>query len=811
MLLSRLRLACDAMLLRSGQPLQRILFSHIVSGECHLLKSRQALYTVSKCFNHIRNHRKLLVPQATAEMSSTAGKPLYTNRLAKERSPYLLQHAHNPVDWYPWGPEAFERAVAENKPIFLSIGYSACHWCHVMERESFESIQIAEILKKSYIAIKLDREERPDIDQIYMTYVQKTTGSGGWPLTLFLTPTLEPLYGGTYFPPQDGNGRVGLKGLLDLVARQWQVEHVKLTKEAKNSLKLLQSQLTTSLSAKNKNVPGEICWKKCYDTMVKLFVPTYGGFSTSPKFPQTSLLNFLLHVYYQRPNEAEGKKALEMVLITLRKIGCGGIHDHVGSGFARYSVDGQWHVPHFEKMLYDQAQLAMTYTDAYVASKDPFFMDMAEDILKYVSRDLTHKQGAFYGAEDADSYPTADATEKKEGAFYVWTMDELKEILRDEKVLEVFCYHFGVKEEGNVDASLDPHHELRGQNVLCNFEPASVTAEKFNCSEDVVKTLVRTCLDLLLVERGKRPRPAADTKIVTAWNGLMIAAFAKAGFAFNNVTHIKRAVKAASFVKERLTSADGSLYRCCYGDRDSVKQNAQPIPGILEDYAFTIRGMIYLYEATLDGSWLEWAEQLQTLQNQKFWDGEHGSFFQSHGDDEFAIVRDKESQDGAEPCGNSVSAHNLIRLDHYLNREDFRSKASKIFKGFSSMLNEHPIALPEMTSALMLFYNQPYQIFIAGKRRAPDTEALLEVVRNQFLPGHVLVLADGPNGKSMLLYMRNQTLECLHPVGGRAAAYVCKEFACSMPVTTPEDLQKSLSGELQATRAQSADCSSESD
>lgn len=467
-----------------------------------------------------------------------------------------------------------------------------------MEKESFESDEVAEILNKHYISVKVDREERPDVDKMYMSYVQQTTGGGGWPMSVFLTPTLEPLYGGTYFPPEDKYGRVGFKTLLNILAKQWGKQHEGLNNEGKLVYYMLSIPLFyTFIAAKQSisqmksfsdkkfttspdlNIPNEECWQKCFTQFNRSYEPNFGGFSPSPKFPQPSNFNFLFHMYARNKNSEQGKLCLNMCLHTLKKMAYGGIHDHVNTGFARYSVDNKWHVPHFEKMLYDQAQLAVAYCDAFLVTKDNFYADIVKDILNYVSRDLSHEMGGFYGAEDADSYSHDGAAHKQEGAFCVWEYDEIESLLGEVKTnnilnFDIFCYHYNVLSKGNVDPKHDPHGELKNKNVLACFESYENTAEKFGISVEKLKEILNSCHQVLYDERQKRPKPHVDTKIVTSWNGLMISGFAKGGFALKDQSYINRAIAAANFIKKYLYSEeDNSLLRCCYkGDDNSVTQ-----------------------------------------------------------------------------------------------------------------------------------------------------------------------------------------------------------------------------------------------
>ncbi|ENN73943.1 hypothetical protein YQE_09445, partial [Dendroctonus ponderosae] len=619
------------------------------------------------------------------------------NRLALEKSPYLLQHATNPVDWYPWGEEAFAKAQSEDKPIFLSVGYSTCHCLKALEDHA-------------------------------------------------------------------------KKGLL---------------------------------SADKSQVAGEDCWHKCALQLSRSYEADFGGFSMAPKFPQPTNFNFLFHLYDKEKDTERGLQCLEMCLHTLKKMAYGGIHDHVNEGFARYSVDERWHVPHFEKMLYDQAQLTVSYCDAYVVTKDEFFADVAKDILSYVSKDLSHELGGFYCAQDADSYPYEGALHKMEGAFCVWEYDEIRNLLDEEtngiKHSDVVIFHYNVKEKGNVSLAQDPHKELKNKNILSCFDSYESTARKFNISIVLLKEILEKSHKVLYEERQKRPKPDTDTKILTSWNGLMISGFAKAGFVLKNQSYINRAILAANFIKKFLYSEeDKFLFRCCYkGDTGQISQTSSPIAGFLDDYAFLIRGLLDLYESSLDADWLQWAETLQETQNALFWDETNAGYFSSSSLDKSILLRSKEEdylidQDGVEPCGNSVSVHNLIRLSTYLHRNDLREKAGETLACFSERLKMFPIALPEMTSALMLYHNFPTQVFIAGPTEDNSTQALLDVVRSRFMPGRILAVADGPGGRAGLLYRRIETLHRLKPIEGRAAAYVCRNFTCSLPVTEPAELATSL-------------------
>ncbi|XP_067006660.1 spermatogenesis-associated protein 20 isoform X2 [Anabrus simplex] len=740
---------------------------------------------------------ELTTPNLSKTMA-TGGETLtskHQNRLATEKSPYLLQHASNPVEWYPWGEEAFEKARKEDKLIFLSVGYSTCHWCHVMEHESFENEEIAKVMNENFVNIKVDREERPDVDRMYMMFVQATTSGGGWPMSVWLTPDLTPVYGGTYFPPDDRYyGRPGFKSLLEIIKTQWRENRQKFAESGAKITEVLRMTAAVSPSA---TVPGKECADKCSQQLAQNFEPNFGGFGDAPKFPQPCNLNFLFHVYSRSPTSEAGKKALEMCVYTLKMMAKGGIHDHISQGFARYSTDDRWHVPHFEKMLYDQAQLAVAYSTAYVATKDAFFAEIVRDILTYVDRDLSDKAGGFYSAEDADSYPSHDAKMKREGAFCVWTYDEVQQLLskpvegHDSVTLaDVFCFHYDVKPQGNVNPYQDPHHELKNQNVLIVLGSEEATAEHFKLDLQLTRTVLKECQEILYEVRQKRPRPHLDDKILTCWNGLMISGFSKAGQALQDNSYIQRAIKAADFIKRHLYNPTAeSLLRSCYRNSDgTIVQTATPIPGFLDDYAFLIQGLLDLYESCFDPSWLEWAETLQDQQDRLFWDEQAGGYFTSSADDTSILIRIKEDQDGAEPSGNSVSARNLQRLAAYLNRGELHMKATRLLGAFTNRLTRLPISLPEMCSALLLYHDSPTQVFVTGRMEDADTAALLAVVQERLIPGRVLALADGRDAGESILYRKCDVIRRMKPLGGRAAAYVCRNQTCSLPVNTSGDL-----------------------
>ena len=529
-----------------------------------------------------------------------------SNRLISEKSPYLLQHAHNPVDWYPWGKEAFEKAREEDKPIFLSIGYSTCHWCHVMERESFSNPEIAQLMNENFVSIKVDREERPDVDQVYMRFVQATTGSGGWPLSVWLTSDLKPFVGGTYFPPKPVFGRPDFPSILKTIAEMWKLDRERILKVSNEILTHLNPPSADTSNPENLNVER---LKNAYLAYKEIYDERYGGFGSAPKFPRPVSLNFLLR-YSIGINKGEDDKqsARDMVLFTLRKIAQGGINDHLGGGFHRYSVDDNWRVPHFEKMLYNQAQLADVYLNAYQQTGDSWYGDIARDILRYTQEQLTDPTGGFYSAEDADSLPSPEAEEKEEGAFYIWTNAEIIEILGEENA-GILAYHYGIVDSGNAPHESDPRGEFKGKNILYEMHSLGDTASQFNLSKEKLEGLINQCKKRLLQARSTREKPQLDDKIITAWNGLMISSFARASVILQNPVYLEKATAAADFIRNNLYQVSNDrLLR-------SYRNGSSQVEGFLQDYAYLIQGLLDLYEASFDIHWLQWALRLQEKQD----------------------------------------------------------------------------------------------------------------------------------------------------------------------------------------------------
>lgn len=696
------------------------------------------------------------------------------NKLSNEKSPYLLQHANNPVDWYPWGEEAFEKAKKENKPIFLSIGYSTCHWCHVMEHESFENEKIAEAMNKYFVNIKVDREERPDVDKVYMTAVQTMTGQGGWPLSVFLTPELKPFYGGTYFPPHDAHGRPGFPTLLQKIAEVWHSERENVLQSGEELTKALQHRHYVDSEATEID---EAILKRTYHQIAAGYDPKYAGFGSGPKFPRPVVLNFLFRYYYRTKEE----EALRMALTTLKAMASGGMYDHLGGGFHRYSVDGQWRVPHFEKMLYDQAQLAHSYLDAYQITHDEFFANIAVETLDYILREMTSPEGGFYSAEDADSEDPENSGRKVEGAFYVWKKSEIEKILT-KKEAEIFSFHFSVHENGNVLS--DPQREFRNKNILFNPYSIEHTAKHNAIAVDEAAALLSTAKMKLFNKRSQRPRPHLDDKILTSWNGLMIGALARASRVLQKEEYISAAIKAADFIYATLYNHQQQVLHRRYRDGD-VKFEAH-----LDDYAFLASGLLYLYQATYSLQWLQWADQLMGKAIALFWDSAEGGFYDTSGKDPSVLVRTKEMYDGAEPTGNSVAAMNLLRLYYLTNNDLYKKYLERTLKYFSAMLVQSPHIMPELMSVVEFYLAAPEHLVLVTQGETVPLE-FIKSAASMYLPNlnTLLLNEDSKN----FFYGRFTFLADIALIKGEPTAYYCTNFSCNLPVNDAALLVKQLS------------------
>ena len=695
-------------------------------------------------------------------MKAEADRFMHTNRLADETSPYLLQHAHNPVDWYPWGEEAFQKAKEEDRPVLLSVGYSACHWCHVMERESFENDAIAALMNRHFVNIKVDREERPDVDAIYMSAVQMLTGQGGWPMTVFLTPEGRPFYGGTYFPPEDHYGRPGFPRVLEAIAHAWETQRDELEQQGESLLGYLNAANDLTRDQPDSLLTPAIL-DSAFTTLTAQFDRRHGGFGSAPKFPQPANLDFLLH-YNARSRRQE---PLAMVETTLQHMALGGIYDQLGGGFHRYSTDAVWLVPHFEKMLYDNAQLAQIYTRAYQATGSAFYRGIAEETLEYLLREMTGPEGGFYSAQDADS-------EGVEGKFFVWTPEEVQAVL-GERDAAIFNAFYDITPQGNWE----------GQSILNVQMDAQQAAERFGLSLEETAAILDGGRLKLLAVREQRFKPGLDDKILTAWNGLALAAFAEAAAVLDRDDFRQAAIRNAEFVLSQLKviDPDGHVRLLRTYRNGTAKLN-----GYLEDYAFYADGLLWLYEATFDTRWLDAARDLVTTMLNCFWDAQDGGFFATSSDHESLIQRPKDWDDNSTPSGNSVAVDVLLRLAVLTGNDDYRLRAARVLRRIAPVLEKHPYGFARMLGALDFFLSTPKEIAIIGDPAEAATQALLRAVYTPYLPNKIVVLAASPETASLTLpLLADRPLR-----DGKPTAYVCENFACKEPVTDPDTLAQQL-------------------
>ena len=703
------------------------------------------------------------------------------NRLAGEKSPYLLQHAGNPVDWFPWGEEAFAKARAEDKPIFLSVGYSTCHWCHVMEHESFESAAIAAFLSEHFVSIKVDREERPDVDLVYMTFVQATTGHGGWPMSVWLTPDLRPFVGGTYFPPTDMPGRPGFITVLRRISELWKMDRQQIEDKARSLLEALreaqvETERDTTIST------GWSCstaLQTAFTQYSRMFDPAEGGFGGAPKFPRPVNLELLFFLGGHRQFLSPQREAVEgMALHTLRKMATGGMNDHLGGGFHRYSVDGEWHVPHFEKMLYDQAQLSSSYLTAYQRTGSEVFAQTARETLDYVLRELTGPGGGFYSAQDADSLPSPDAPRKLEGAFYVWKWNEIAEVLGEDRAA-TFADFYGVEAGGNVTAASDPHGELDGLNVLIQrLDEYQLSRSSQQELEDDRATL--------LARRDSRPKPHLDDKILTAWNGLMIGALARGALILGEARYLSAAQKAAGFLKRELfDETTGEVRR-------SYREGPSAVPGFAADYAFLIHGLLELWAADGNLDWLRWARRLQDTLDLHFWDQAGGGYFSTADRDPAILLRRKEDYDGAEPTPTSVGVLNLWRFGQVYDDPVFLEHARHAVRAFASRLEAQPVGMPLLLVGAALLEETPIQLILhAASPDDPGLAALRQEANRVHLP-QMLVLQVADLATREYFAPRHPAIAHLPEAPERAAAYLCEGSSCRLPVSEPGELRRML-------------------
>ena len=700
------------------------------------------------------------------------------NRLQHERSPYLLQHANNPVDWYPWGDEAFARAREEQKPIFLSIGYSTCHWCHVMEHESFEDPSVAALLAEDFIAVKVDREERPDIDRVYMTFVQATTGSGGGPMTVFLTPDLKPFFGGTYFPPVPRWGQRSFPEVIAHVARAWREDRQKVADSATNLVERLREQIDPD-GVTRAPVASAAAVGQAVDQFAAAYDKRNGGFGGAPKFPRPAELLFLLDAWAMTGRH----DARQMALDTLKAMSLGGMRDHLAGGFHRYSVDAEWRVPHFEKMLYDQAQLTLAALAAFQASGDPFFASVVEDTIDYVRFDLSSSDGAFLSAEDADSL-VPGGTEKREGAFYVFTGAEIDRWFGDDA--PIVRRRLGIEDGGNAPA--DPHGEFRGQNIPYVAQTVDEISVRTGRSEADVLRVLAEMRQRMYEERNTRPRPHLDDKVIAAWNGMMIAACARSARVLvespRRAELLDAAVRAAEVVVNTLWRADDKTLLRRYRDGEAA------IDAFCEDYACVAWGAIELFQATSDVRWLDWAVALTERQRELFWDEHDGGWFSTTGADPTVLLRLKEDYDGAEPAAASVTVRNLLVLAHLTGAGAYVDLAQRTLERYGPEVARAARVMPMMLGNVAQWHGRSSQIVIVGAD-GPARSALEAEVAKRYLP-FAVQLTITPGATQDALAARLPWLGAMRAGHGEPTAYVCTDFSCQAPVTTAEALGRLL-------------------
>jgi uncharacterized protein YyaL (SSP411 family) len=679
----------------------------------------------------------------------------HTNRLATEQSPYLLQHAHNPVDWYPWGEEAFARAKAEDKPIFLSVGYATCHWCHVMERESFENEAIADILNRHFISIKVDREERPDVDAVYMEAVQALTGQGGWPMSVFMTPDRKPFYGGTYFPPKNAHGRPGFPTLLEELAKAWKDRRSEVLTSAESIVQHLQPART---GPGGTQMPDPAPRDKGYRSQASSFDDHYGGFGPAPKFPRPHGVRFLLR-YYATTGET---KALEMACKTLDSMAGGGIYDHLGGGFARYSTDAFWLVPHFEKMLYDNAGLAQAYLEAYQLTGEADYATIARETLDYVLREMTSPEGGFYSAEDADS-------EGVEGKYYVWTPAEVQAVL-GEADAPMFCAYYDITPGGNFE---------HGWSIPNRAMSLQAFSDRYGMTEPQARVWLDERREALRVVRDRRIHPLRDDKVLTAWNAMMISAMAQAYQVLGDTRYREGALKAGGFVADVLMP-EGRLLR-------RYREGHAAIDAFQEDYAWLILAYLDLYETTFETRWLQLAKDLTTTMIREFWDDADPGFFLVGRHQEAMVVRTKDFYDGATPSANATALLALLRLAALTDDQLARDKAEALLARQKRHLDRHPSAFLAFLGGVHFWLGPVKQIVIGGRPDGDDTQAMIETVWHHYRPNTVLAKADGAAATELI-----PLLEGRHVVDGPATAWVCVEQTCTLPTTDPQDLAAEL-------------------
>ena len=679
----------------------------------------------------------------------------HSNRLIHETSPYLLQHAHNPVDWFAWGEEAFAKAKADDKPVLLSIGYSACHWCHVMERESFENEQIAALMNDHFVNIKVDREERPDLDEIYMNAVQMLTGRGGWPMTMFLTPDRKPFYGGTYFPPEDRGGMAGFPRVLMGVAQAYRERPTDIEKSVVQILSALERM---SESAETEKTFSPTAIADGVDKISRAYDSDNGGLGQAPKFPNAGVYELFLRHYQKSKTE----RYLEMVTHTLTKMARGGIYDHLGGGFHRYSVDAKWLVPHFEKMLYDNAQLLRAYSLAYKVTHEPLFKSVVEHTLSYLLREMYHSEGGFYSTQDADS-------EGEEGKFFVWTAEEVNRLLGEDD-REIFSRIFDVSEQGNFE----------DKNILHPILTLEQASKFFRKDQAAIENLINNAKQKLFAERETRIKPFRDEKIITAWNGLLLSGLAEAIKISPRAEYLEAAERTVNFLFAKMFR-DGLLLH-------TYKNGQAKVNGFLDDYAYLATGLLDLYEALLDPTLLERSRRLIEIMLVEFWDEKDGGFFFTGKSHEKLISRTKPIFDASVPSGNAMATQLLLRLYHMTGNEDYRQRAEKVLRSYYEAMESQPFGFAHMLCALDFYLSQPQEIVVVGDRQDPATRELLAMIHSLYLPNMTLQLASGTDALEKL----SPLLEGKIQIQGKPTVYICQNFTCSAPVTSWQELKPLL-------------------
>ena len=673
------------------------------------------------------------------------------NSLINETSPYLLQHSNNPVQWYSWNETTLKKAIDENKPIFLSIGYSSCHWCHVMAHESFENEEIAKIMNENFINIKVDREERPDVDDIYQKVCQISTGQGGWPLSVFLTPDQKPFYVGTYFPILDSYGRPGFGSLLRQLAQSWKEKPQDIYKAAENFL----SNLKKTESVKIPSKIEKLILDEAAINLLQLGDAINGGFGSAPKFPNAANLSFL----FRYSKFSKISKFNEFALKTLTKMAKGGIFDQLGGGFHRYSTDARWLVPHFEKMLYDNALIPVVYAEAYQLTKNPFYLEVVKKTLNYVLRDMTSSEGGFYSAQDADS-------EGEEGKFYVWSKSEILKILGEDA--EIFCLYYDVTDGGNFE----------GKTILCNNINLSAVAFKFGKTEDQIKEILNSGLKKLLVHRSNRVKPGLDDKVLTSWNALMISAFAKGYRVSNEKSYIDAAENCVSFIQEKLIQ-NGILLR-------TYKNGTAKIPGYLEDYAFFINALLDVFEINPESKYINLAQTLGKYLIDHFWDQNDNSFYMTADTHDKLIIRPKSNYDLSMPSGNSVASGALLRLYHLTQEKKFLDISKKIMESQATLAAENPFGFGQLLNAIYMYIQKPLEITVLNSKNSEIYKSLT----NRFLPESILITIKNKNQIENLSKFPFFKGKEFHEE--KTTVFVCKDFTCSLPLESISEIEKHL-------------------